>query len=422
MKLNKEQLKRIIKEELEATGSLLEGWTWGDDDSGSGVSPSQQKRLDKTRREKEGRKSKEDAENHPLANPSSWRHNRDSYFKVAMERINDLAGSEGNQLGAKQPNRNDWRNLIVWKANNGFGIYGGSTKGTEHENWKGEDEYLRLHKEIMGPMPQWGDKKDVINDMEEAFLRALPMRDRPDQSKIQRGKELTRLSDRLTSAVKNIASELSISDLMKEFGIRSTTELKDRYEANGGNFQKMILRGVSEVSDVYPDSWDDFAEMSASDRKKVNKATSRSGIGKIVAALTDPETYLGKSLAKKLKKRGFMDKAGSFVKGKGFNEGKAMKLTKEQLKQIIKEELKLVMQEEDPNYVPLTGSDEENAAKDAANAPHFAGVDAGGEETEGGTLSAQFLAGGDYEPKTPEEEEAQKWHARYAKEQEDPED
>ena len=72
-----------------------------------------------------------------------------------------------------------------------------------------------------------------------------------------------------------------------------------------------------------------------------------------------------------------------------------MKLTKEQLKQIIKEELKLVMQEEDPNYVPLTGSDEENAAKDAANAPHSTGVDDGKEEgsPSGKSLVDQFLDG-----------------------------
>ena len=71
-----------------------------------------------------------------------------------------------------------------------------------------------------------------------------------------------------------------------------------------------------------------------------------------------------------------------------------MKLTKEQLKQIIKEELKLVMQEEDPNYVPLTGSDEENADKDAANAPHFTGFDDDEEEEEspsGKSLVNQFL-------------------------------
>tara|TARA_R110000796_G_scaffold218660_1_gene334603 strand:- start:31 stop:261 length:231 start_codon:yes stop_codon:yes gene_type:complete len=72
-----------------------------------------------------------------------------------------------------------------------------------------------------------------------------------------------------------------------------------------------------------------------------------------------------------------------------------MKLTKEQLKQIIKEELKLVMQEEDPNYVPLTGSDEENAAKDAANAPHFTGFDDDEEEESpsGKSLVDQFLNG-----------------------------
>ena len=53
------------------------------------------------------------------------------------------------------------------------------------------------------------------------------------------------------------------------------------------------------------------------------------------------------------------------------------------------------MQEEDPNYVPLTGSDEENAAKDAANAPHFTGFDDDEEEESpsGKSLVDQFLDG-----------------------------
>jgi len=67
-----------------------------------------------------------------------------------------------------------------------------------------------------------------------------------------------------------------------------------------------------------------------------------------------------------------------------------MKLTKEQLKQIIKEELKLVMQEEE-----LDGEEPE-------------------EETEGGTLSAQFAAG-----ETPE---ADPFFQDFAKSQEEPED
>ena len=71
-----------------------------------------------------------------------------------------------------------------------------------------------------------------------------------------------------------------------------------------------------------------------------------------------------------------------------------MKLTKEQLKQIIKEELKLVMQEEDPNYVEKTGSEEEYQAGIEAQGEQFTGVDDGKEESPSGkSLVNQFLDG-----------------------------
>ena len=181
---------------------------------------------------------------------------------------------------------------------------------------------------------------------------------------------------------------------------------------NARDFQDLIKLAVkAEIEDFLPSAARSQARIEAA--KEIKADEGKRMIAAAVGGLLYPTM---RSYAKS--NQSFLQKMNPFNE----TQGDHMKLTKEQLKRIIKEELKLVMQEEDPNYVPLTGSDEENAAKDAANAPHFAGVDAGGEETEGGTLSAQFLAGGDYEPKTPEEEEAQKWHARYAKEQEDPED
>lgn len=72
-----------------------------------------------------------------------------------------------------------------------------------------------------------------------------------------------------------------------------------------------------------------------------------------------------------------------------------MKLTKEQLKQIIKEELKLVMQEEDPNYVEKTGSEEEYQAGIEAQGEQFTefGDDEEEESPSGKSLVNQFLDG-----------------------------
>tara|TARA_R110000796_G_scaffold239602_1_gene360325 strand:- start:31 stop:315 length:285 start_codon:yes stop_codon:yes gene_type:complete len=74
-----------------------------------------------------------------------------------------------------------------------------------------------------------------------------------------------------------------------------------------------------------------------------------------------------------------------------------MKLTKEQLKRIIKEELKLVMQEEEleeEGYVKKSGSEEEYQQGIKGQGKQFTGFDNDKEEEAGdGTLSAQFAAG-----------------------------
>jgi hypothetical protein len=303
MKINKEQLKTIINEEIRAV--LSEGQTWGDDYEAS-QTPGQ-KKAEEARRAAEEKKWKEEAENHPLRDSGSkWITNRGSYLQAAMKKINHLAAREHTKFGAKQPNENDLANFIVWKANNGFGIYGGSTKDPSKK-----DDYLMFHKKVMGQMPQWGDEEDVISDMEDAFLKALPPRNRPSRTLILFNKTLKDSIIRITDA-------LVESDLVKKFEIYSVESLKKRFEANGGNFNKFVLQGVSSVTDVY--DLDNLAELSKSDMRKLGAALKGSAPQKIAAFLSDPDGY-GGLLAKKLKKRGFMDKAGSFVKGKGFNEG-----------------------------------------------------------------------------------------------------
>ena len=316
MKLNKEQLKQIINEELEAiTNEVITS-----DDPRS--------------------RSNQDFKDNPRSLKKTkydWVINDDSYGRAVMEKINDLAGKQQTKLGAKEPTDKNGPAYIVWKANNGYGIQGGSTKNPQRE-----DDYLMFHKKAMGQMPQWGDESTVIDAVENAFLRALPPRNRPSRALMQFNKTLK-------ASITRIADALAESDLVNKFEIYSAENLKKRFEANGGNFNKFALQGVSEVTGVY--DLDNLAELSKSDMRKLEAALKGRALQKIAAFLSDPDGF-GGLLAKKLKKRGFMDKAGSFVKGKGFNEGKTMKLTKEQLEQIIKEELKLVMQEEEGEALP----------------------------------------------------------------------
>ena len=149
---------------------------------------------------------------------------------------------------------------------------------------------------------------------------------------------------------------------------------------NARDFQDFIKLAVkAEIEDLLPSAARSQARIEAAKEMKADEGKRM--IAAAAYALLQPAM---RSYTKS--NQSFLQKMNPFNE----SQGEHMKLTKEQLKQIIKEELKLVMQEEE-----LDGEEPE-------------------EETEGGTLSAQFAAG-----ETPE---ADPFFQDFAKSQEEPED
>ena len=305
MKLTKESLKQIIKEELEAVTSEVI--------TGKGVRSNRSFEEDP----KDLTKTKFD-----------WIINKGEYLGAAVQRIKQQAKSDRTKLGASDPKD---KNTLVWKARNGLGIEGGSTRTN-----RVKDEYLVWHQTNLGQMPQWANNEEEVADAaEEAFNRALPEQLRPDRTTMTIMKGLEKL-------IARTLDEIVEQEFVKAAGIYDVEKFKQRYEANGGDIKKLIGEAAFMVTDLEINNLD---EMSKSEKMKLYRLVTgslrktTSAIAKYVA-----DNY-SESITKKLKKRGFMDKAGSFVRGKGFKENKQMKLTKESLKQIIKEELEAVIGE-----------------------------------------------------------------------------
>ena len=152
MKLTKESLKQIIKEELEAVTSEVI--------TGKGVRSNRSFEEDP----KDLTKTKFD-----------WIINKGEYLGAAVQRIKQQAKSDRTKLGASDPKD---KNTLVWKARNGLGIEGGSTRTN-----RVKDEYLVWHQTNLGQMPQWANNEEEVADAaEEAFNRALPEQLRPDRT------------------------------------------------------------------------------------------------------------------------------------------------------------------------------------------------------------------------------------------------
>jgi len=273
MRLTKEQLKQIIKEELDTVTSEVFG--------GKGF---------------RSNKSFEDDPRDVTKTEFDWINNEGSYIGAVVDKINNLAQSDSTKLGAPNPGE-DQPQYAVWLAKNGLALE--------------PKDYLSFHQKAMGQIPEWGDENKIADEVENAFIRALPPRNRPNRTMIK-------LMKGAKSIMERVPELLSQQEFVNSLGIYSSEEFKQRFKANGGNLQKLIGDTAYLVADVQLNELD-FESMGRRDKANLRRALERKGrVEKDIAKyIVDNFTSY---IKEKLKKRSFMDKAGSFVRGKGFKE------------------------------------------------------------------------------------------------------